>query len=44
MNKARMIEKIAELIKTKVIEGISDLRDESDREVVELLLSLSETQ
>jgi len=31
VNKARLIEKIAELVKEKRIEGISDLRDESDR-------------
>ena len=31
VNKARLIEKIAELVKDKRIEGISDLRDESDR-------------
>ena len=30
VNKARLIEKIAELVKDKKIEGISDLRDESD--------------
>ncbi|MCR4436538.1 MAG: DNA gyrase subunit A [Clostridiales bacterium] len=31
VNKARLVEKIAELVKEKKIEGISDLRDESDR-------------
>jgi len=31
VNKARLIEKIADLVKEKRIEGISDLRDESDR-------------
>jgi DNA gyrase subunit A len=31
VNKARMIERIADLVKDKKIEGISDLRDESDR-------------
>jgi DNA gyrase subunit A len=31
VNKARLIEKIAELVKEKRLEGISDLRDESDR-------------
>jgi len=31
VNKARLIEKIAELVKEKRIEGIADLRDESDR-------------
>ncbi len=33
VNKAALIEKIAELVRDKRIEGISDLRDESDREV-----------
>ena len=32
VNKARLIERIAELVKEKKIEGISDIRDESDRE------------
>jgi len=32
VNKARLIERIAELVKDKKIEGISDIRDESDRE------------
>ncbi len=32
VNKARMIERIAELVREKGIEGVSDLRDESDRE------------
>ena len=32
VNKARLIEKIAELVREKTIEGISDLRDESDRD------------
>lgn len=32
VNKARLIERIAELVKEKRIEGIADLRDESDRE------------
>ena len=31
VNKARLIEKIAELVRDKRIEGITDLRDESDR-------------
>ncbi len=33
INKATLIEKIAELVREKRIEGISDLRDESDREI-----------
>ncbi len=32
VNKARLVERIAELVQTKKIEGISDVRDESDRE------------
>src|SRR6201981_3853439 len=34
VNKARMVERIAEVVREKVIEGISDLRDESDRDGV----------
>lgn len=41
VNKARLIEKIAELVKDKRIEGISDLRDESDRkELVRIVVEL----
>ena len=32
LNKARLIEKIAELVKEKRLEGISELRDESNKE------------
>ena len=32
VNKATMVERIAELVREKKIEGISDLRDESDRD------------
>ena len=32
VNKARLLEKIADLVKEKKVEGISDIRDESDRE------------
>jgi DNA gyrase subunit A len=32
VNKARLIEKIAELVKEKKLEGISELRDESDKD------------
>lgn len=32
VNKARLIEKIAELVKDKRVDGITDLRDESDRQ------------
>lgn len=40
VNKARMIEKIAELVRDKTIEGISDLRDESNREGVRIVIEL----
>ncbi len=40
VNKARLIEKIAELVKNKKIEGISDLRDESDREGMRIVIEL----
>src|SRR5688572_18045318 len=39
-NKARLLEKIAELVKDKRIEGISDLRDESDREGIRIVIEL----
>jgi DNA gyrase subunit A len=40
VNKARLIEKIAELVKEKKIEGISDLRDESDRDGMRIVIEL----
>ncbi len=40
VNKARLIEKIAELVKEKKIEGISDLRDESDRDGMRVVVEL----
>jgi DNA gyrase subunit A len=40
INKARLIEKIADLAKEKVIEGISDLRDESDRDGMRIVIEL----
>ncbi|PPR16022.1 MAG: DNA gyrase subunit A [Alphaproteobacteria bacterium MarineAlpha9_Bin3] len=40
VNKARMIEQIAEAVKNKNIEGISDLRDESDRVGVRVVIEL----
>ena len=39
-NKARLIEKIAELVREKRIDGISDLRDESDREGIRIVIEL----
>ena len=40
VNKARLIEKIAELHKDKKIDGITDLRDESDREGMRIVIEL----
>jgi DNA gyrase subunit A len=40
VNKARLIEKIAELIQDRRIEGISDLRDESDRDGMRIVIEL----
>jgi len=40
VNKATLIEKIAELVRDKKLEGISDLRDESDREGMRIVIEL----
>lgn len=40
VNKARLIEKMAELVREKKIEGISDIRDESDRDGIRIVLEL----
>ena len=40
VNKARLIENIANLVKEKRLEGISDLRDESDREGMRIVIEL----
>ena len=40
VNKARLIEKIAELVREKKIEGISDIRDESDRQGMRMVVDL----
>ncbi len=40
VNKATLQEKIAELVRAKAIEGISDLRDESDRDGVRVVIEL----
>ena len=40
VNKARLVEKIAELVRDKRIEGISDLRDESSREGMRVVIEL----
>lgn len=40
VNKAKLIERIAELVREKKIEGISDIRDESDRKGMRIVLDL----
>jgi DNA gyrase subunit A len=40
VNKARLVERIAELVREKKIEGISDLRDESDRDGIRVVVEL----
>ncbi|MSM39324.1 MAG: DNA gyrase subunit A [Geobacter sp.] len=44
VNKARLIEKIAELVKEKKLEGISDLRDESDRDGMRIVIELKKDE
>jgi len=41
VNKAALMEKIAELVKTKRVDGISDLRDESDRDGMRMYIELA---
>jgi len=40
VNKSRLIEKIADLVNDKLIEGIADIRDESDRDGMRLIIEL----
>ncbi|MCA9482944.1 MAG: DNA gyrase subunit A [Nitrospina sp.] len=40
VNKARQVERIAQLVRDKKLEGISDLRDESDREGIRVVIEL----
>lgn len=40
VNKARLVERIAEVVKEKLIEGISDLRDESDRDGMRVVIEI----
>ena len=40
VNKAKLIEKIAEMVHEKTVEGISDIRDESDREGMRIVIEL----
>lgn len=44
VNKARLIERIAELVRDRKIEGISDIRDESDREGMRIVLELKRSE
>ncbi len=44
VNKARLIEKIAELVKEKKIEGISELRDESDKDGMRIVIELKRNE
>jgi len=38
VNKARLIEKIADLVRDKIVEGISDIRDESDKDGIRVVI------
>jgi DNA gyrase subunit A len=40
VNKARLIERVAELVREKTIEGISDIRDESDRDGLRVVIDM----
>jgi DNA gyrase subunit A len=40
VNKARLVEKIAELVRDKTVDGITDLRDESDRKGMRIVIEL----
>ena len=40
VNKARLVERIAELVRNKIIEGITDLNDESDRNGMSIVIDL----
>ena len=44
VNKARLLERIAGLVKEKKIEGISDLRDESDRDGIRVVVDLKRAE
>ena len=40
VNKSRLVERIAEVVREKIVEGIADLRDESDRHGVRIVIEL----
>jgi DNA gyrase subunit A len=44
VNKAKLIEKIADLVKAKRLEGIADLRDESDRDGMRIMIELKRNE
>ena len=44
VNKARLVEKIGELVRNKILEGISDLRDESDRSGMRVVIELKRNE
>jgi DNA gyrase subunit A len=44
VNKTRLIERMAELVREKKLEGISDLRDESDREGIRIVLDIKRNE
>lgn len=44
LNKARLIERIAELVKEKKIEGISELRDESDKDGMRIVIEVKKNE
>jgi DNA gyrase subunit A len=44
VNKAKLVERIAELIRERKVEGVSDLRDESDREGMRIVLELKKDE
>ena len=44
VNKAKLVERIAELVRERRIEGVSDLRDESDREGMRVVLELKKDE
>ena len=44
VNKARLIEKIAELVRDKKLEGISELRDESDKDGMRVVIELKKSE
>lgn len=44
VNKARLIERIAELVKEKKVEGISELRDESDKDGMRIVIEVKKSE